>query len=110
MGTFNVRNMRGMFCGATAFNQPLEKWDTSNVRHMHQMFYSAAAFNQPLEKWDTSKVELMRFMFYQCSAFNQPLRKWDMSKVRREEDMERMFDEADAFDQCFEPVWHYDSD
>ena len=48
-----------MFDYATAFNQPLNNWDTSKVTNMRGMFYSARAFNQPLNNWDTSKVTNM---------------------------------------------------
>ena len=51
--------MRSMFAGATAFNQPLNNWDTSKVTRMDYMFSEAKAFNQPLNNWDTSKVTHM---------------------------------------------------
>ena len=45
----NVKNMYGMFSGATSFNQPLNKWNVSNdVTYMEEMFEEATSFNQPL--------------------------------------------------------------
>ena len=36
-----------MFCEATSFNQPLNKWNVSKVRDMNGMFMKASSFNQP---------------------------------------------------------------
>jgi surface protein len=52
--------MKHMFCAASSFNQPLEKWDVSNVADMGCMFSGAFSFNQPLEQW---KVTDMRSLF-----------------------------------------------
>ena len=46
--TSKVTSMYGLFCGATSFNQPLNKWDVSNVTNMKFMFLDATSFNQPL--------------------------------------------------------------
>jgi surface protein len=43
------------------------------VTTMQWMFYNASAFNQPIGKWNTAAVTNMRSMFYGASAFNQPL-------------------------------------
>ena len=59
-----------MFVGASAFNQPLETWNTSRVTDMKYMFHNAIAFNQPLEAWDTDRVEEMEYMFIGATAFN----------------------------------------
>ena len=65
--TDSVREMWGMFGGATAFNQNISKkdvtvgdvtytaWDTSNVTIMRQMFKGAEAFNQNLSNWKVSE-------------------------------------------------------
>ena len=44
-----------MFCGATSFNQSLNKWDVSKVTDMDFMFDDASSFNQPLDDWNVSK-------------------------------------------------------
>ena len=56
-----------MFCGATSFNQSLNKWDVSKVTDMDFMFDDASSFNQPLDDWNVSKVKNMRHMF--CGVF-----------------------------------------
>ena len=45
----------------------------SKVENMRSMFYGARAFNQPLADWDVSKVESMKDMIRDATAFNQPL-------------------------------------
>lgn len=115
--TANVTDMRMMFQGAKAFNQPLA-FDTGNVTSMHGMFYEAAAFNQPLSfntakvtnmcgmflgavafnqplSFDTGNVTFMAVMFHGAVAFNQPL-AFNTAKVA---DMFGMFQEAAAFNQ-----------
>ncbi len=45
-----------MFMDAYMFNQPLNSWNVSNVKNMRGMFHGASSFNQPLDRWDTSNV------------------------------------------------------
>ena len=71
--TSKVTSMYGLFCGATSFNQPLNKWDVSKVTNMEAMFWGATSFNQPLNKWNVSKVTDMSYMFAAARSFNQPL-------------------------------------
>ncbi len=59
--------MYGMFAEASAFNKPLNDWDTSNVTDMTYMFF-AATFNQPLNDWDTSSVTNMDL--YVCRSIS----------------------------------------
>ena len=73
--------MSGMFRAATAFNQPLNSWNTSLVRSMSGMFRAATAFNQPLNSWNTSAVTDMESMFRDATAFNQNISSWDVRKV-----------------------------
>ena len=55
----NVKNMYGMFSGATSFNQPLNKWNVSNdVTDMEGMFAIAEDFNQPLNNWNVSNEQI----------------------------------------------------
>ena len=91
-----VTNMENMFCGCSAFNQPLNNWDVGQVTNMENMFYDCSAFNQPLNNWDVSKVTNMKDMFHGCTSFNQPLNNWDVSKVIN---MQRMFVVCTPFNQ-----------
>jgi surface protein len=43
--------MTWMFYGASAFNQPIDRWNVSNVVNMNKMFYGAVSFNQPIGEW-----------------------------------------------------------
>ena len=88
--------MSGMFSAATAFNQPLNSWNTSLVQNMSDMFRNATAFNQPLSSWITSAVTNMSYMFYQANIFNQPLNTWNTASVTK---MQYMFYNAPAFNQ-----------
>ena len=56
-------------------------WDVSNVEDMRAIFFGAHAFNQPLNSWNVSNVRNMAFMFCKAESFNQPLNGWDVSKV-----------------------------
>ena len=92
----NVRDMSGMFYGASAFNQNISSWDTSSVMNMMAMFAGASAFNQDINSWDTSSVMNMGGMFLAASAFNQNIGSWNISSVM---DMRGMFELATAFNQ-----------
>ena len=95
--TANITNMRGMFYGAAAFNQPLNNWNTQSVTDMGFMFYGATAFNQALNNWNTQSVTNMGSMFNGAAAFNQPLNNWNTQSVT---DMGYMFSSATAFNQA----------
>ena len=89
-----VTDTRGLFEGASAFNQPLEGWDVSGVHTMRFMFAGASAFDQPLDAWDVSAATNMTAMFQGAASFNQDLSSWDVSGVRW---MQWMFQNATAF-------------
>nr|WP_235282722.1 BspA family leucine-rich repeat surface protein [Mycoplasma capricolum] len=56
--TSQVINMKGMFKGATKFNNGGKSlnWTTSNVTSMESMFEGATNFNQDLKGWKVDKV------------------------------------------------------
>ena len=72
----------GRFSRATAFNQPLNAWDTAKIKRMSNMSNGATSFNQDLDNWTTSKVERMNNMFSRASSFNGKISSWDTAKVR----------------------------
>ena len=94
--TSNVTNMHEMFHGAESFNKPLNDWNTSNVTDMSEMFSGASSFDQPLNDWNTSNVTDMHYMFQFAAVCDQPLDKWKVSNVT---DMNGMFDGAMCFNQ-----------
>ncbi len=71
--------MASMFNGASAFNQPIGKWNVTKVGSMAAMFMYAIAFNQEdLSAWDVPpstvrNVRSMARMFFGAKAFQQPL-------------------------------------
>jgi surface protein len=79
--------MTAMFAENTAFNQPLNSWNTSHVTDMSFMFCSANRFNQPLDNWDTSSVKDMSSMFMDAFAFNQDLSSWNTDSVTNIQNM-----------------------
>ncbi len=91
-----VVSLANMFAGAYAFDQPLDGWETRNVTDMSGMFSDATSFDQPLEGWDTGAVTTTSGMFSGATAFDQPLDVWNTGHVS---DMSSMFANAVAFDQ-----------
>ena len=59
--------MAEMFKGATAFNQPLNSWNTTKVFDMAEMFKGATAFNQPLNGFEINDITIMSDMIKGCS-------------------------------------------
>ena len=92
----SVTNMDSMFYNANSFNQPLNNWNVSNVTNMNVMFSYANSFNQDLSNWNVSNVTNVAEMFYGASAFNQPLNNWNVSNVTN---MAYMFSYANSFNQ-----------
>ena len=91
-----VTDMRGMFNDASSFNQPLNKWVVSKVTDMFGIFNNASSFNEDISGWDVSEVTEMRAMFYGAIAFNKDISEWDVSEVT---DMRAMFNKASSFNQ-----------
>ncbi|MFN3188321.1 MAG: BspA family leucine-rich repeat surface protein [Candidatus Paceibacteria bacterium] len=77
-----VTDMRAMFRGATAFNDPVDHWDVSTIEDMHSLFRDATSFNQPLNNWNVSEVAFLESIFFN-TLFNQPLNNWNTSNVER---------------------------
>lgn len=91
-----VNDLQSMFIGASAFNQPINEWNTSNVTNMLGMFFGASAFNQSIGNWNTGKVTNMQQMFQGAIAFNQDISGWSIATVTT---MAVMFSGASAFNQ-----------
>lgn len=87
-------NTRGMFQGASSFNQALSDWSMAKVRTMNSMFRDASVFNQPLADWSVGTVTDMGHMFRGAAAFGHDLSGWDVSGV---DNYAHMFDGATDF-------------
>ncbi|MES2431224.1 MAG: BspA family leucine-rich repeat surface protein [Bacteroidota bacterium] len=94
--TEHITDMSFMFYFATTFNQPVNNWNTGNVTLMHSMFSFASAFDQPIGNWNTGNVTNMISMFGSAVAFNQPIGKWNTSNLNN---AISMFQSAKKFDQ-----------
>ncbi|MCG5530543.1 BspA family leucine-rich repeat surface protein [Halorhodospira halochloris] len=94
--TSEIRDMYGLFEGATDFNEDIGYWDTSNVEYMEGIFWGAESFDQDISEWDTSNVRDMWSMFEGAESFDQDISEWDTSNVLY---MDRMFRDAESFDQ-----------
>ena len=92
----NVKDMSGMFFGASSFNQDIGNWNVANVTNMSNMFFGVKLFNQDIGNWNTSNVTDMFGMFACAESFNQPLNTWNISNV---EDISAMFNCATSFNQ-----------
>ena len=87
-------SIRGMFSGASAFNQNIDSWDVSNVTTLSRLFYKANSFNHDLNSWDTSSVTDMSYTFMEARAFNGNISSWNTASVTT---MNQMFRDADVF-------------
>lgn len=101
LNTWTIRNdtdvnMRAMFASATAFNSPLDNWDTRWVTNMAEMFWGAMSFNQDIGNWNTIRVSTMNSMFRAAIAFDQDIGSWRVGSVLN---MGRMFQDATTFNQ-----------
>lgn len=100
--SYGVTSLLYTFHRATAFNRPLNGWNTSKVINMSQTFSGGynqvTPFNQSLDNWDTANVTNMSYMF-SYSSFNQPIGSWNVSRVGN---FSNMFSENIRFNQDLE--------
>lgn len=73
-------NLSNMF-RSSAFNQPLNNWDTTEVTLINNMFQLNSAFNQNISVWNTAKVTNMNSCFASATSFNQNLATWNISSL-----------------------------
>ena len=95
--------LKGMFEGASAFNQELNSWNVAQVTSLEAMFKGATNFSKEIGSWNVAKVISTKEMFssdgYDVaegsrSYFDQNLNDWDVGKVT---DMSNMFHFAVTF-------------
>jgi surface protein len=82
-----VRNLRGMFKGATSLNSGLGHWDVSSATNMSDMFANTASFNGDVSEWNVGLVRDFSGMFRQATAFDQDLGNWDITNATKMDDM-----------------------
>ena len=105
----SITSLSSTFYGCTNFNSSnVSSWDTQFVTNMSYLFTSTA-FNQPLNTWNTAAVTTMQNMFQNATSFNQPLSTsgnlWNVYFVQ---DFSSMFSGASAFNQNI-GSWQVDS-
>jgi len=91
-----VRSLRGLFAGATNYNEDISGWDMSNVTDTSEMFLNTRSFNQDISSWDMSSVTDTNFMFSGAQSFNQDISRWNVGNVTN---FSSMFYGATSFDR-----------
>jgi surface protein len=92
--TSNVRNMRGMFDGATNMDElSIEGWDVSNAITMELMF-AETTFNNELGRWNVRNVRTFQSMFIANPSFDRDISMWDVSNAT---DTSYMFAYTESF-------------
>jgi surface protein len=66
---------------SSAFNQPLNNWNTTEVIRINNMFQLNTVFNQDISGWNTAKVTNMGSCFATATSFNQNLSTWSISSL-----------------------------
>jgi len=90
----NLKDMTGMFYGATAFNRNIGDWNTEGVTSMKDTFRDAKAFNIDISNWKIQNLKDMTGMFYGATAFNGNISNWNTDGVTS---MKDTFRDAKAF-------------
>jgi surface protein len=103
--TTSLTTTRGMFNGASKFNQSITDWDLSKITDMYQMFYGATAFNNggTALTWTLNPTGpiTMYAMFQGATSFNQDVTVWNVSQVTN---MSNMFNNATTFNNGDAPL------
>ena len=79
--TSGVTTMRGMFYGASVFNQNISTWSLSSCTDISRMFASASSFNAPIGVWNTSGVTQAWGVFQNAGNFDQNIANWNLSNI-----------------------------
>jgi surface protein len=93
-----ISQIPSMFSNNTAFNQPLNNWNTTSITTATAsnagLFQGATSFNQPLSNWNTANFTTFVNMFTSATRFNQNLGAWNVSGANS---FGGMFESATAF-------------
>lgn len=92
----SITSLERLFHGATAFNQPINTWNTSKIKSFQSLFAGARAFSQDLDYWDVSGVESFEGTFFEAAAFTGNITTWNMSSAKT---IRQMFQGSTAFNQ-----------
>jgi surface protein len=93
-----ISQIPSMFLNNTAFNQPLNSWNTTSITTATAsnagLFQGATSFNQPLSNWNTANFTTFVNMFTSATRFNQNIGAWNVSGANS---FVSMFESATAF-------------
>lgn len=58
-----------LYLWASPSSTDISDWDLNKVKNMDLMLFGATTFNQPLAKWDTSSLESASYTFGNAISF-----------------------------------------